>query len=76
MLLFVPYCVAHEKSLDFLTPTGGGNIQNLDMSDEARRAMLIMQITYILYLSTNNIIVKIITANTFLKILLYILYPY
>ena len=60
MLLFVPSCVAHEKSRDFLTSTGGGDMQNLDMSDEARRAMLIMQIPYILYLSTTIIIVKII----------------
>jgi len=31
MLLFVPYCVAHEKSLDFLTLTGGGNMQNFNI---------------------------------------------
>ena len=48
MLLFVPYCVAHEKSRD-LTSTGGGNMQNLGMLVEARRAMLI---PYILGLST------------------------
>jgi len=60
MLLFVPYRVAHEKSRDFLTPTGGGNIQNLDMPDEARRAMLIMQKPNILDWRTTTSIVKTI----------------
>ena len=54
MLLFIPYCVAYEKSLNFLTPTGGENMQTFSKYLESKRIVLKQATYYLVWVSCQS----------------------